>query len=195
MSTRATITVADSRDSFDIYQHHDGYPEGPFGLVRQLGMAQRLAWDLPRFEAADFAAAIIAVLKDRGGSTYLTADAEAHTDRAFHYRVEPLRDGVSTQVQLTIAKTTWRVDQADTEMFKGPLTNAIAKSKARESLEMRIVKNEAVAHNEKTAQRHEGLLKSMLAKNPYDLNIIKAEESVNKVILNSVKDKLAKINL
>lgn len=84
MSTRATITVADERGSFDIYQHHGGYPDGQHGLVRQIAMARRMAWDLPRFEASDFAAAVIAALKDRGGSTYLTADAEAHCDRAFH---------------------------------------------------------------------------------------------------------------
>ena len=127
MSTRATITVADEHDSFDIYQHHDGYPEGPHGLVRHIAMAQSLAWDLPRFEAADFAAAAIAVLKDRGGSTYLTANAEAHSDRAYHYRIEPLRDGVSTQVQLTVSKANWRADQADSEVFKGPLAEAITK--------------------------------------------------------------------
>jgi len=127
MSTRATITVADDNDSFDIYQHHDGYAEGPHGLVRHIAMAGRLAWDLPRFEAADFAAAVVAVLKNRGGSTYLTADAEAHTDRAFHYRIEPLRDGVSTQVQLTISKASWCADHADTQIFKGPLAEAVIK--------------------------------------------------------------------
>ena len=49
MSTRATITVADEHYSFDIYQHHDGYPEGPHGLVRHIAMARQLAWTPPRF--------------------------------------------------------------------------------------------------------------------------------------------------
>lgn len=125
MSTRATITVADSHESFDIYQHHDGYPNGPHGLVRHIAMARRLAWDLPRFEAADFAAAIIAVLKDRGGSTYLTKDAEAHGDRAYHYRIEPLCDTVSTQVQLTITKPSWQNGEPDVEVFKGGIQKAV----------------------------------------------------------------------
>lgn len=107
MSTRATITVADENDSFDIYQHHDGYPDGPNGLVRHIAMARRLAWDLPRFEAADFAAAVIAVLKDRGGSTYLTKDAEAHGDRSYHYRIEPARENTVTRAQLTISRPSW----------------------------------------------------------------------------------------
>lgn len=126
MSTRATITVSDETDSFDIYQHHDGYPEGPHGLVRHIAMAQRLAWDLPRFEAADFAAAIIAVLKDRGGSTYLTDDAEAHNDRAYCYYVEPLREGVSTQVKLMTHKPSFRTDDP-IELFSGPLSEAVTK--------------------------------------------------------------------
>ena len=129
MSTRATITVSDQYDSFDIYQHHDGYPEGPHGLVRHIAMARRLAWDLPRFEAADFAAAIIAVLKDRGGSTYLTEDADAHGDRAYCYYVEPLREGVSTLVKLTIHKPSSRTDEP-IEVFSGPLSVAITKFEA-----------------------------------------------------------------
>lgn len=127
MSTRATITVADDHDSFDLYQHHDGYPEGPHGLVRHIAMARRLAWDLPRFEAADFAAAVIAVLKDRGGSTYLTQDAEAHTDRSYHYRIEPVRENYATRVLLTISRPAWDRTQRDIEMFHGEIPEAVAK--------------------------------------------------------------------
>ena len=127
MSTRATITVSDDNDRFDIYQHHDGYPDGPNGLVRQLAMAPRLAWELPRFEAADFTAAVVAILKDRGGSTYLTERAEGHGDRSFHYRLEPLRGGVSTQVQLTITRPSWRENEPDREVFKGSLREAVTK--------------------------------------------------------------------
>ena len=125
MSTRATMTIADEHDSFDIYQHHDGYPDGPHGLVRYIAMAQRLAWDLPRFEAADFAAAIIAVLKDRGGSTYLTKDAEAHSDRAFHYRIEPLREHYATRVMVTITRPSYERAQGDVEVFTGDVQETV----------------------------------------------------------------------
>lgn len=130
MSTRATITVADQHDSFDLYQHHDGYPDGPHGLVRHIAMARRLAWDLPRFEAGDFAAAIIAVLKDRGGSTYLTKDADAHSDRSFHYRIEPIREDTADRVQLTISRPSWERGRGDVEVFAGSIQNAVAKFKA-----------------------------------------------------------------
>jgi hypothetical protein len=130
MSTRATITVADERDSFDLYQHHDGYPDGPHGLVRHLAMARLLAWSLPRFEAADFAAAVIAVLKDRGGSTYLTKDADAHSDRSFHYRIEPVRENFATRVRLTITRPTWQADEPNIEIFCGDILDAVAKFQA-----------------------------------------------------------------
>ena len=130
MATRATITVADEADSFDIYQHHDGYPEGPFGLVRHITMARRLAWDIPRFEAADFAAAVVAVLKDRGGSTYLTEDAEAHSDRSYHYLIEPIREAFSTRVQLTIYQSRFDKDRSLKQVFQGDIQAAVQKFEA-----------------------------------------------------------------
>jgi len=138
--------VADKHGRFDIYQHHDGYAEGPHGLVRRIAMAQRLAWDLPRFEAADFAAAIIAVLKDRGGSTYLTARAEDHADRAYHYQIEPLREGVATRVQLTVTQPSWRDGAEGREIFKGSLAEAITRfdaiaETARQPREYQILMN------------------------------------------------------
>lgn len=130
MATRATITVADEHDSFDIYQHYDGYADGEHGLVRHIAMARQLAWSPPRFEAADFAAAIVAVLKNRGGSTYLTKDADAHTDRAFHYLIEPTRDDVSAQVQLTITQPSWRAQDPEIQVFSGSIQDAVQKFNA-----------------------------------------------------------------
>ncbi|RUS60940.1 hypothetical protein EGN72_07130 [Pseudorhodobacter sp. E13] len=130
MSTRATITVADDRESFDLYQHHDGYPEGPYGLVRHIAMARRLAWDLPRFEAADFSAAVIAVLKDRGGSTYLTKNASEHADRAYHYRIEPVRENTVTRVMLTISRASLDRGQNDVEIFSGEIQSAVSQFNA-----------------------------------------------------------------
>lgn len=124
MSTRATLTVKDDRDQFHIYRHHDGYPSGPHRVVHDLGLARRLAWDLPRFEAADFAAAILAVMKEGPGSVYLTKVAENHSDRAFHYEIEPLQDQVSTQIGLTILESTWKPDGTMRELFRGSLEKA-----------------------------------------------------------------------
>lgn len=127
MGTRATITVADDSDSFHIYQHYDGYPDGEHGLVRRLAMAPRMAWKLPRFEAMDFAAALISVLKEGGGTTYLTKDADAHSDRAFHYKITPLQDGVSTRVGLCIIETAWLPNTPDKVLFDGDIIDAAQK--------------------------------------------------------------------
>ncbi len=125
MATRATITVADKSDSFSIYQHYDGYPEGEHGLVRRLANAPRMAWKLPRFEAMDFAAAVISVLKEAGGTTYLTKDANMHSDRAYHYQITPLSNGVSTEVGLCISKSAWAPDKPYSVLFEGTLAEAV----------------------------------------------------------------------
>jgi len=60
MSTRTTITVFDDSNYFHIYKHWDGYPEAIKPLIQE---AKKLAWDLPRFEAGEFAASLIQSLK------------------------------------------------------------------------------------------------------------------------------------
>ena len=123
MSTRATVSVTDEHGKFHIYQHHDGYPDGPFGIVRRLSDARRRAWDLPRFEAADFAAAVVATLKDCGGSTYLTQNAADHGDREFSYHVNPIREGTRTRIGLAIQRYGWGDDAS--MLFDSDLDEAI----------------------------------------------------------------------
>jgi len=82
MGTRAVFTFKDSNDTFSVYKHWDGYPEGAANFLTN---AFDFAWKLPRFEAADFAAAFIAANKTAGGNVYLTTDAELHGDLSYHY--------------------------------------------------------------------------------------------------------------
>lgn len=95
MSTRATISVLDSHEKFDIYKHHDGYPEWVLPYIKE---AIKFAWKLPRFEASDFAAALIRVMKTSGWSVYLTTDATRHADREYHYDIR--FDGSSITVDI-----------------------------------------------------------------------------------------------
>ncbi|MGH1355277.1 MAG: hypothetical protein ACRBBS_09380 [Thalassovita sp.] len=96
-------------------------------MVRHIAMARRLAWTPPRFEAADFAAAVVAVLKDRGGSTYLTEYASAHADRECHYRIEPVHEDYRTRVLLTISRPSWDRKQGDVQVFQGEIPEAVSK--------------------------------------------------------------------
>jgi hypothetical protein len=92
MSTRATYTVYDRHDIFTTYIHTDGYPSG---ALRHIANALPWAWPLPRFEAADFAAAIIAGNKEEGGgSVYITRDKYDHGDLAYNYNITVKQDRI-----------------------------------------------------------------------------------------------------
>lgn len=85
MSTRATYEFQDAYGSYTVYKHHDGYPKG--GL-QWIAKAIPFAWDMPRFEADDFAAAFVAGNKHPiGGDVRLTKGKDAHGDTAYHYVV------------------------------------------------------------------------------------------------------------
>ena len=84
MSTRATITIQDRYDAFHIYRHSDGYPEA---VLPDIELATQYAWKFPRFEAWDFAAAIVKVMKNKGGNIYFTKEAKNHSNRNYHYQV------------------------------------------------------------------------------------------------------------
>src|SRR4051794_36529103 len=72
MSTRALYTFicpGRKQDTFHVYKHHDGYPKG---AAEAIANALPLAWQLPRFEADEFAAAFVAGNK----SHYLNRELE-----------------------------------------------------------------------------------------------------------------------
>lgn len=60
MSTRATVTIFDDEDYFHLYKQSDGYPEAIKPLIQE---AKKLAWDLPRFAAGEFATSLIKSMK------------------------------------------------------------------------------------------------------------------------------------
>lgn len=73
MSTRAVFTVTDENNTFHIYKHYDGYPsEVPSNIAKAL----KFAWQLPRFEADEFAAAFVTGNKCSGGSIRLLPTGE-----------------------------------------------------------------------------------------------------------------------
>ena len=90
MGTRAVYTFKDDHDSFSVYKHYDGYPEGEgggsgaFGFIKE---AKAFAWDLPRFDPSDFAAAFIKANKDAGGDVYLTHGPKSHGDLSYRYEI------------------------------------------------------------------------------------------------------------
>ena len=75
MGTRASITFEDAHNSFTIYQHWDGDLET---IARNVERSKMFAWELPRFEASDFAAAYVAANKERGGNIYIIQQQESY---------------------------------------------------------------------------------------------------------------------
>ena len=126
MSTRCTITVRDERggrDAYSLYRHSDGYPDTQHGVVATLSNALPLAWPMPRFEADDFAAAIVAAWKYAGGNIRLTAGRDAHGDTEFHYEIYQRKDG-AVMVQVFVPSETqfgrdWRKSGAPKRLTKG----------------------------------------------------------------------------
>lgn len=120
MSTRSTISVIDDRDTFHIYRHHDGYPDGEHGVVHDIQRATDFAWETSGFQAADFSAAVVRAMKNGGGSVYLTADADLHGDRDFHYDIRH----ADREIQLAIWDFTRRAKEAS-RIFDGSLQDAL----------------------------------------------------------------------
>lgn len=122
MSTRCTLTVRDrpgANQTYSVYRHSDGYPDTEHGVIHTLRAALSYAWLLPRFEADDFAAAIIATWKQpatrhsatyvgQGGNIRMTEGRDAHGDTEYHYELMPDAKG---RVKITVYEPdgeTWK---------------------------------------------------------------------------------------
>lgn len=64
MGTRAVYFFEDDSGMYGVYKHYDGYPQG---AASHIEAAKDWAWDLPRFEADEFASAFVAANKNKGG--------------------------------------------------------------------------------------------------------------------------------
>lgn len=84
MSTRAIITVFDKLDGFNIYVHWNGWPER---VLPSIEIALKYAWKFPRFEAWDFATALIKVLKERAWWVYLINSTEKLSEADYFYQI------------------------------------------------------------------------------------------------------------
>tara|TARA_Y100001973_G_C5135170_1_gene299910 strand:- start:179 stop:553 length:375 start_codon:yes stop_codon:yes gene_type:complete len=85
MSTRACYTFKDKHGAFSVYYHYDGYPANALQMINK---AKDSAWQFPRFEADEYAAAFCYVAKDgRAGGARLTEGPHRHGDLSYRYDV------------------------------------------------------------------------------------------------------------
>jgi hypothetical protein len=91
MSTRACYTFKDERSEIHVFKHHDGYPAGAAVFINR---ALKSSWELPRYEADEFAAAFVGANKDGPGGIRLMPSGKieevASMDTEWHYLVEPI---------------------------------------------------------------------------------------------------------
>lgn len=89
MSTRAiySFTDRDRIGTYNVYKHYDGYPAG---AAEAIGNAIGNAWQLPRFEADEFAAAFVTSNKPQPGGVCLmpTGDWKKVAPADIEYRYE-----------------------------------------------------------------------------------------------------------
>jgi hypothetical protein len=119
MSTRAVVTIKDSRNTFHIYTHSDGYPEYQ---VKRINDAMQFAWALPRFEAMDFSAAFVAGSKEQGGGgIYLTDSYENHGDLEYRYEITAAPSGKALFI------TVYAITEHEEPIWAGTLSQMIHK--------------------------------------------------------------------
>jgi hypothetical protein len=95
MSTPATITIKGEDARFHILRQWDGYPEGESGVIAEL---QRVidgpnVWELPRFEADEFTAGIIATLKSGPGNYRIVKNSNQYYAN-FRYTITAKDGGI-----------------------------------------------------------------------------------------------------
>ncbi len=80
MSTSCNIIVVDEEVAITLFKQSDGYPDGESGIIAGIRRAMKYAWPLPRFEADDFAAALVREMKELGGGGIYIEDVTASQD-------------------------------------------------------------------------------------------------------------------
>jgi len=85
MSTRACYTFRDKESAHSVYYHFDGYPSN---ALRMISKARKSAWQFPRFEADEYAAAFCYTAKDgKRGGAMLSEGPHRHGDLDYRYDV------------------------------------------------------------------------------------------------------------
>ena len=79
MSTRGLYTFKDAEGVYTVFKHWDNYPisDNGYGAYQFIKNALAYAWQLPRFEADEFAASFIAANKKAGGGDLRLLPADA----------------------------------------------------------------------------------------------------------------------
>ena len=142
MSTRAVYTFSDEDTApIHVYKHHDGYPyasynsgRGEAGGLLWIKKAKELAWELPRFEADEFAAAFVAANKTgEGGCRLITAEHpwEYAGDPEYWYKIKPAVPALDVWVE--VYEVDWSRKLHHNLIMEGSLSELISSERKRHS--------------------------------------------------------------
>lgn len=128
MSTRACYIFKDDLGSHTVYKHGDGDPSWAWRYYADT-IASGLAWELPRFEADEFAAAFIARNKVGAGSVRLVERWNYIADIRYLYKLSMSKgnvlilkvESVSAPMRGPVKPSRWK----RTTVFRGPLHRLI----------------------------------------------------------------------
>jgi len=140
MSTRAMYTFG---GDFHVYKHHDGYPyckfpQGEGGGLVWINKAIEYAWELPRFEADEFAAAFVAANKEpRQGGVRLVNKMhpwEFSSDCEYWYKVKIAVPALDVWVDVYEIDW-WNTDSRKEKLvMSGALSELLASERARKEV-------------------------------------------------------------
>ena len=145
MSTRACYTFLDTFSrgetrSFHVYKHHDGYPyagteSSEAGALVWIRNALIYAWELPRFEADEFAASFIVANKGNSGGVRLvhTEHPWQFSSDAEYWYVVDKRENVPDLYVEVFEVDWWEGEPTNTLIMEGELHHLIEKQRKRKA--------------------------------------------------------------
>lgn len=141
MSTRAIYTFSEGDHSIHVYKHHDGYPyasynsgRGEAGGLLWIKKAKELAWELPRFEADEFAASFVAANKtESGGCRLITTEHpwEYASDAEYWYKIKSAVPALDVWVD--VLEVDWSRKLHHNLIMEGALSELISSERSRHS--------------------------------------------------------------
>jgi hypothetical protein len=131
MSTRAIYTFKGFGDTYHVFKHHDGYPEGAADAIKN---ALLYAWEMPRYEPDEFAAAFIAGNKPFRGGVRVAKSRTQYSDVEFGYTIYPLEHKKQHdypqmhvgQLLIDVVSTDYWDGKKEMLLFRGPLNSFLA---------------------------------------------------------------------
>mgnify|MGYP003130566871 len=113
MGTRAIYIFEDEHEEVWAYKHYDNYPRGAANFIED---AKEYAWEFPRFEADEFAAAFVAANKNPKGGEVRLINAlfkdrdemlEAHEWNDYYYVISYQPHHRDLWVEIWQMRDTW----------------------------------------------------------------------------------------